>query len=369
MEGYYLIQGTLSVSKCPLGACQGGNLCGETRRNDSENFLCAHCSEGMYEWGGICGPCDDGEGWIFWVLFVAFVSMLLLMVLKRKASSGRMATLVLLAQSAKLMMEGSSPTWFSTFTSLFAFEASDSAGSNCVAPLEPLEQRILALVQFPIYLAFLLLICLIHYFVGSRYGHGCRSSKSKLIRSLAWSTTLYSRTMAAFSVFSYTIIARFCSEYLNCRQYTDEISVVYTYPAIDCDSDAYKAFYPVVVIVFASFVLPFPFLLAVFLYRRRLEVESFFLVNSLKDPLRKLLDNPPIRRDEVQELVRCALKLGDHEVIELKPKAYDEMGFSESVTEVPYSKVRSWWMHAEVLYYIYLTIQHDTTRHDAIDSA
>jgi hypothetical protein len=189
--------------RCPPGACVGGPLqlaatdssaasiityCLWPRLNAPINVMCGACVAGYVAWHGECVECEGVNGGLVAALIIG--SLVLVTVLTRlsasaSASSGTALMLLIFFLQCCDVEMGPVSGWLSWLHA--ANLSSQSASSQCLAPLTPVQQLTLDLCLPFILLGELLVVAVVHgllVFVCSCLRHSGRHGAS----SSRWST-------------------------------------------------------------------------------------------------------------------------------------------------------------------------------------
>lgn len=258
-EGGAEVQGFLDPVACLNEAnCVGGSVStgGENSSVCSEfrtGPLCAQCIEGRFEWGGNCITCDPE---VYAPAFVVLVILTWIYVRiihtlsnppKPTGSAG--AKCLMFFISTFRIIVGNEIRWLSWF-SFLDFEADQGAGGLvCLLPLDPYDKMTFQ-VGVPFLGLFLLGITALYKFCKISIFNACWPQNTPIL----FNGNRYLRTLTSLSLFSYSAISNTTFAYLDCMD-IGGLSLVRTNPGIDCASEKYRDFLPVVGVCLAYVVL------------------------------------------------------------------------------------------------------------------
>jgi hypothetical protein len=145
---------------------------------------------------------------------------------------------------------------------LFNFSPQDSAGPTCVWPMTAYQKFGFSAFTPLVFLGELILTGVIQWIYISCKNRGGKSLVPRFNRKP------FIRTSMALFLFSYSQITTVVLRYLQCVQ-VGPYNVVYSAPALDCDSSTYKAWLIVAVLLLIIDVVGAPFIILYFLYKNR----------------------------------------------------------------------------------------------------
>eukprot|EP01028_Stygiella_incarcerata_P010460 TRINITY_DN5430_c0_g1_i1.p1 TRINITY_DN5430_c0_g1~~TRINITY_DN5430_c0_g1_i1.p1 ORF type:complete len:4541 (-),score=925.87 TRINITY_DN5430_c0_g1_i1:248-12403(-) len=321
-DGYWLYRyaDRIVPYRCPQGYCKKDNKCGANRieSDTNENPLCGKCIEEHVNWRRQCLKCTTvqydlilvavGFGWIY----------VLLLLKLGQSSSGKFKIFMYFAQTIGLIIPPQMKVSFFDWLGVASLQVDDSAGGNCIAPLDFFQKSILN-ISIPFILLVLLVIT---YLISTlwlktkRQLH--RGSKfitlmifyrsfAKAVRQM-WQDDLeqeramtpelraqqerdnkrarqlryflYLHTFAFLLLFSYSTMTQTVLEFVNCRK-VEDLLLVAVQPEVSCDSSTYKRWSAIYYALLVFVVILGPFMvLGVLLWAKKtkkLEKHDFAL--------------------------------------------------------------------------------------------
>jgi hypothetical protein len=203
-----------------------------------------------------------------------------------------------------------------------AGEAHGGAGgtSQCVAPIPPEDQMLLA-VLLPLWLmAEMLFVALVQWTcikigVGRWLANKCRSIPAAAggIRRIghralsllagcfdSFRSSVYIGGTFATLLFCYTSVSSAALSWLLCVSVSDGRSVLFRYPSIDCDSEAYRSRFVLAIVVLVAFTAGFPIGIVAWLWQKQNKVKQAYTQQREEAPpvVRPLSHSVAVHPDE-----------------------------------------------------------------------
>lgn len=311
--------GSLVTYACPPGYCDGAdalwtnetvanasakghapNPCSPNRSLAATNYLCGACEEGYVEFGNACVSCDGPN----YLLIVGYVALSLVIVpilhVLSQSVSGAVQVFGYWIQSSVVQLQPLNQylTWLALFN--FRILASDS-DSSCVYPLTPYQNFSMSPVIPCVLWVELMLLMVLHFGWWKhcslqRHHHPSKRTEAhvdneagnvtvtvcvvstqpqrestdavtrKRFGSLptsssghdAFQWSAYVRTSIALALLSYQQISDAVISYLVCTVVGDGAAVVASHPSIQCNSEEYRRWLPLIYLLLVVVVCGFP---------------------------------------------------------------------------------------------------------------
>jgi hypothetical protein len=294
LDGYFSLP-------CPENYCYANFTCRNNVLPWWNNPLCAHCIDGYTDMGGVCTECTQSNGgFVFLVILVIFVMAIVNLVLNSSEGDGTIGIVLYFLQTGMFMM-GPFTRWLQ-WTNLFTFDPEAASSGVCIIPLSPVQQFHFKMLFPVIYLGASLVLMVVHkliawYRQGSPIVNG-QADQYFLVKSYflvvrvvstfnSRTFNTYCRGLCAIYLFGFTQITSVAIAYVHCVDISDGKSVVFSSPTIDCDSDEFKFYLPLVIVALLIVMLS-PFAMFWWLYRHRIviyrSVMNFDPARLSKDP-------------------------------------------------------------------------------------
>jgi hypothetical protein len=329
----------LYAAQCPPNHCMGTVLqsmnstslhvahlhqCTYPRVDSNDNFLCGRCIDGYIEWNGECADCRHvTNGYLFLAFLLLFAIVLFLQAVTgpSKLPSGLLTVALYFGQTA--LIEVGSLSNLLGWLHLLNFDV-QSLGT-CLARWDAYQQTMASLAVPFIMLIQLLFIASIQRFAGLISTLCCGRLASLL---MTWHSRFsighYLATTVQVMLFTFNRTVLTCINYLHCVPVAGE-SVVFAWPTMDCRSDTYTKYLPIVILALVISVAGVIVLLTWLLWRGHAKV--FQLLQK---------DAQQIQLESNQSNTAASIKLNQNELHSL-----NEEEDSLSISSPPLSPLLS----------------------------
>jgi len=217
-----------------------GGECGVNRRIFEDNPLCGSCADGFYEWDGDCVPCtnETNTGFIYLVFLISLLCVWFYHRLCQKSSAELGITMLFIQMASVILTTSRGPQ--SRFMQWFNFNLLEAtAGSRCLAPLTPeVKLSLFLITTITVFVEWLLLAT-----VSSLWRHFRHRQGLPIVT--------FGRSAIALYLLTFTNMIQGGFRVFDCVGVSIgdvSVSVIRSYPAVSCDSVAYRS------ILYASIV-------------------------------------------------------------------------------------------------------------------
>ena len=276
-----------------VSAVSSFGQCAFPRLASPRNLLCGECAAGYHNWGSRCVECDAPNGGLVFLVFL--LSLILIGWLLRSAlgSSSAGHAVVVLYFVQTVMLELGTINRLLSWLNFTLF--SPNTTSDCVAPLSPYQQT-QAQILMPLFLECeLLLVGICHWLASRRWGAVAASEASSpmvasagspltvrlrrgILRFISlFSVDIYVAATISLLLFAYTQVCAACVNYLQCTD-VGGIEVVFSQPAMYCDSAEYKKTHALVIAALVLYIAGLPLSIAIFLTVRKKDLADAYLL-------------------------------------------------------------------------------------------
>lgn len=280
--------GELQSYSCPEKICQGtpvnqmysndsSIVCGPNRLQENGNVLCGKCSPGYIEDGSECIICEKSKAGMIFLLVIGVVGYVGFIHYSSQMSSEKatMSIFMYFIQTALLML--SPVSTYLSWISFLNFNPKQAADGSCIMPLTPYQSLALNFSIPVVFFSILFIFAVIEWLYKTKY------------KKYYFSLTSYKKTLISLLLFSYSQFTTLCLQFLNCTSVDGYSSYMYNIPQIDCRSNKYMSYYPIVGFLFISNTFAVPSLLWYLVWQKRnnLEHEGESYISPLFKPFER----------------------------------------------------------------------------------
>jgi hypothetical protein len=226
-------------------------------------------------WGEGCSKCDGVNGALVFAFLVLSFAVVVFLFKSGGSSAGAVSVFLYFVQTAQLEI-GSDSRYLEW---LHVFNLGANSVSSCLAPWTPYEQVLFSLLLPLFLLGELLFLAFLHFalhryflwdgvsgFEGTTLWKRLGLHLAQRCQEFSWNR--YVGGGVCILMFCYTPVTKTAMQYLYCVHVGSELRL-FVFPSVDCRSSTYLSYLVPVLLVIFFYVLAFPAVTLLWLWRRK----------------------------------------------------------------------------------------------------